>query len=147
MEGKNGETRVKRQYFSTSGARFCRARSPRCYLADALLFDALNRKDVLSGGGELHSRPNPIAGAVGGGTRVNRENAGDAPSMCFSDRCVLCALGSFPVVSKSKCIPSTSLSHSLSHSLALSPSFPQPTVLTHSSVAVRGSFRAKASAP
>ena len=39
------------------------------YLADALLFDALNRKDVLSGGGELHSRPNPIAGAVGDGGR------------------------------------------------------------------------------
>lgn len=142
MEGENGETRVKRQYFSTSGARFCRARSPRSYLADALLFDALNRKDVLSGGGELHSRPNPISEAVGG-TRVNRENAGDEPSMCFSDWCVLCALGSFPVVSKSKCIPSTSLSLSLSRC----PSFPQPTVLTHSSVAVRGSFRAKASAP
>lgn len=69
--GKNGEARVKRQYFSTSGARFCGARAPppRCYLADALLFDALNRKDVLSGGGQLHSRPNPITGAVGGGGR------------------------------------------------------------------------------
>ena len=31
------------------------------YLADALLFDALHRKDVLSGGGELHSRLDPIA--------------------------------------------------------------------------------------
>lgn len=34
-----------------------------CYLADALLFDALHRKDVLSGGRELHVRLNPTAGS------------------------------------------------------------------------------------
>lgn len=38
---------------------------PLCYLADALLFDALYRKDVLSGGRELHSRLYPIAGGRG----------------------------------------------------------------------------------
>lgn len=40
---------------------------PLCYLADALLFDALYRKDVLSGGRELHSRLIPIAGGQGVG--------------------------------------------------------------------------------
>lgn len=47
-------------------------RSRRSYLADALLLDALNRKDVLSGGGELHTRPNPVAGAAGRGDEGER---------------------------------------------------------------------------
>lgn len=36
--------------------------APATYLADALLLDALHRKDVLSGGRQLHSRSDPVAG-------------------------------------------------------------------------------------
>lgn len=44
-------------YFNVRGAFCTHAPFSLCYLADALLFDALHRKDVLSGGRELHSRP------------------------------------------------------------------------------------------
>lgn len=54
-------------------------------------------------------------GAVG-------EMLATAPVDVPSARCVLCALGSFPVVSKSNCIPSTSSLSSLARSLALPPS-------------------------
>lgn len=71
------EARVKRRCLSARSAIFANMPPPPpsvslCYLADALLFDALHRKDVLSGGGELHSRLDPIARGtttVGGGSR------------------------------------------------------------------------------
>ena len=54
------------------GPVFCKAAPPPLslslgYLADALLFDALHRKDVLAGGRERHSRVDPIAGGAAGG--------------------------------------------------------------------------------
>lgn len=124
------EARVKRRCLSVRSAIFANMPPPPpsvslCYLADALLFDALHRKDVLSGGGELHSRLDPIARGtttVGGGVG---EMLATAPVDVPSARCVLCALGSFPVVSKSNCIPSTSSLSSLARSLSLPPHTPR----------------------
>ncbi|TNN66159.1 hypothetical protein EYF80_023637 [Liparis tanakae] len=75
-EEKYGEARVKRNI-----STFCK-RALLSYLADALLFDALHRKDVLSGGRELHSRLNPIA--VDGGVV-----AAMTPAVCVKTEAII----------------------------------------------------------